>query len=98
MEGVVTVSTRTDVAGVESSNITLIFEIDAQNTFETVTKNFTVAMYQISIEVRFTFSGLKAGQRYSFRSRVFNIYGASDYSTNSTEITVSGKYIMKLSA
>jgi len=45
VEGVVTVSTRTDVAGVESSNTTLIFKVDAQNTFETIKKIFTVVMH-----------------------------------------------------
>jgi len=88
------VSTRTDVAGVDSTNTTLIFEIDAQSSFETITRNFTVVMYRISSEVRFTFSGLRPGRNYTFRCRVFNIYGASDYSINSIEITVSGKHII----
>ncbi|XP_065886029.1 netrin receptor DCC-like isoform X2 [Dysidea avara] len=88
--GVVNVSTRTDVAGVDTTNTTLIFEIDAQSSFETITRNFTVVMYRISNEVRFTFSGLRAEQNYTFRCRVFNIYGASDYSINSTQIIVNG--------
>jgi len=89
------VSTRTNVAGVDSNNTTLIFEIDAQNLFETITRNFTVVMYRVSSEVRFTFSGLRVGQNYTFRCRVFNIYGPSNYSMSSSQVTVGGKYIWK---
>ena len=92
----VTVSTRTDVAGVDNSNVTLIFEIDAQDTFETITKNSTVVMYRVSSEERFTFSGLRAGRNYTFRCRVFNIYGPSEYSTNSIQITATGTYVIVL--
>jgi len=44
VEGAVTVSTRTDVTGVDSTNTTPIFEINAQSSLETVTKNFTAVM------------------------------------------------------
>ena len=87
-------STRTDIVGVISSSTTLIFQIDGQSLLGNVTKNVTVVMYRVSSDVRCTFSsGLIAEQNYTFRSRVINNYGASDYSINSVQISISGMYV-----
>ena len=82
----VSVALRTDITGIVSNNVTLVFEIEAtsSNTSETLIRNFTITEYVSSSDVLITFEGLRERHYYRFRSRVFNIYGASKYSPTST--------------
>ena len=80
---VVLVALRTDITGIVINNITLVFEVEAisSNTSEILIRNFTITEYINSSDVSVRFEGLRERHYYRFRSRVFNIYGASQYST-----------------
>lgn len=88
------VALRTDITGIVSNNVTVVFEVEAtsSNTSETIIKNFTITNYISSSDVSETFVGLRARHYYTFRSRVFNIYGASEYSLSTPEFFINGKY------
>ena len=90
----VLVALRTDITGIVSSNVTLVFEVEATNNLlsETILKNRTVINYVSPNDALVELEGLEGGNYYTFRSRVFNIYGASDYSSSTAEILISGKH------
>ena len=85
---VVLVALRTDITGIVINNITLVFEVEAtsSNTSEILIRNFTITEYINSSDVSVRFEGLRESHYYRFRSRVFNIYGASQYSLTSTGV------------
>ena len=91
----VSIALRTQITGVVSSNITLIFEveasIDGSTGLDTITRNSTITGYISPNDALVTFTGLMRENYYVFRSRVFNIYGASEYSLSSARIFISGK-------
>ena len=84
---------RTDITGIVSDNVTLVFEVEATSNSmsETIIKNCTVRNYISPSDVLVRFDGLEGNKYYTFRSRVFNIYGASQYSLSTAEIFINGK-------
>ena len=80
------VALRTDITGIVSNNVTLIFEVEAisSNTSEILIRNSTITGYISFSDVSIRFNGLRERHYYTFRSRVFNIYGGSQYSPAST--------------
>jgi len=90
--GVLLISVRTDALGVLDESTTVVFEVQAiniNNMSEVVTKNFTIANYTSFSDVSVTFELLKSGN-YTIKSRVFNIYGPSEYSMPTDAIFISG--------
>lgn len=88
----VLVSLRAEITGIVSNNVTLIFEIIAtSNTPSPIRRNFTITDYVSPNDASVTFNGLREGVNYTFRSRVFNIYGASEYSASTARILIDGK-------
>ena len=89
----VLVALRTDITGIVSNNVTLVFEVEATNNLlsETIFKNRTVINYVSPNDALVEIEGLAGGSYYTYRSRVFNIYGASEYSSSTAEIFISGK-------
>ena len=83
---------RTDITGIVSDNVTLVFEVEAtsNSSLETIRRNLTVTDY-ISPHDALEFYEIEGDGYYTFRSRVFNIYGASEYSLSTTGILISGK-------
>ena len=61
------------------------------NSQDTVVQNFTITAYISPHDTSVTFEGLRGRSYYTFRSRVFNIYGPSEYSSSTDEIFISGK-------
>ena len=98
-ESVAFVALRTDITGIVSNNVTLIFEVEAtsSNTSEVLIRNFTITGYISSSDVSVPFDGLREGHYYRFRSRVFNIYGGSQYSLTSAG-TLIGEHMHVLYA
>lgn len=87
----VVVSLRAEITGIVSNNVTLTFEITAtSNTLPTI-RNFTVIDYVSPNDASLIFNGLREGVNYTFRSRVFNIYGASEYSASTARILIDGE-------
>lgn len=86
---------RTDITGIVSDNVTLVFEVEAtsNSSLETIRKNCTIIDYISPHDVLVRFYGLEGDNYYTFRSRVFNIYGASEYSLSTTGIFISGKKV-----
>ena len=86
------VALRTDIPGIVSDNVTLVFEVEAtsNSSSETIRRNFTITDYISPHDALVTFYGLEGDAYYTFRSRVFNIYGASEYSLSTTGIFISG--------
>ena len=89
----VLVALRTDITGVVSDNVTLVFEVEAISNSSSVImiRNFTIADYTSPSDALVRFEGLIGGNHYRFRSRVFNIYGASEYSASTVGIFIRGK-------
>ena len=82
------VELRTDITGIVSNNITLVFEVAATSSNTSESQNFTITEYISSSVASVIFEGLQERQYYRFRSRVFNIYGASQYSPTSTRVLI----------
>ena len=87
------VALRTHITGIVSDNVTLVFEVEAtsDSLSETIIRNCTVRNYISPSDALVRFDGLEGDKYYTFRSRVFNIYGASAYSLSTTEIFINGK-------
>lgn len=91
------VALRTSITGVVSNNVTLVFEVQAKNinTSRTITKNFTITEYISNSDVLREIKGLTGGNYYTFRSRVFNIYGASEFSSSTAAVFISKSQVYR---